>query len=44
MLARARAANAARDGDALAAEVEPLERTLALFQGLAAGGQTPRER
>ena len=44
VLARARAANAARDGDALAAEVEPLERTLALFQGLAAGGQTPRER
>ena len=41
VLARARAANA-RDGDALAAEVEPLERTLALFQGLAAGGQTPR--
>jgi molecular chaperone DnaK len=44
VLARARAANAARDGDALAAEVEPLERTLALFQGLAACGQTPRER
>jgi molecular chaperone DnaK len=44
VLVRARAANAARDGDALAAEVEPLERTLALFQGLAEGGQTPRER
>ncbi|WP_242335673.1 MULTISPECIES: molecular chaperone DnaK [unclassified Anaeromyxobacter] len=44
VLARARAAMQARDGDALAAEVEPLERTLALFQGLAAGGRTPGGR
>ncbi len=44
VLARARAADGARDGDALAAEVEPLERTLALFQGLAAGGPTPGGR
>jgi molecular chaperone DnaK len=38
VLARARAAMASRDFDALAAEAEPLERTLTLFQGLAAGG------
>ncbi|WP_242345321.1 molecular chaperone DnaK [Anaeromyxobacter terrae] len=44
VLARARAAMQARDGDALAAEVEPLERTLALFQGLAAGGRAPGGR
>jgi molecular chaperone DnaK len=44
VLARARAAMAARDLDALAAEAEPLERTLALFQGLAAGGQAPGGR
>jgi molecular chaperone DnaK len=44
VLARARAALAARDGDALAAEAEPLERTLALFQGLASGGQAPGGR
>jgi molecular chaperone DnaK len=41
VLARARAAMEGRDGDALAAEVEPLERTLALYQGLAAGGRPP---
>ncbi len=44
VLARARAAMASRDVDALAAEAEPLERTLALFQGLAAGGQPPGGR
>ena len=44
VLARARAAIASRDVDALAAEAEPLERTLALFQGLAAGGQPPGGR
>ena len=36
VLARVRAAIAARDAAALAAEEEPLERTLQLFQGLAA--------
>ncbi|HSD20414.1 MAG TPA: molecular chaperone DnaK [Anaeromyxobacter sp.] len=44
VLARARSAMASRDVDALAAEAEPLERTLALFQGLAAGGQPPGGR
>jgi molecular chaperone DnaK len=41
VLARARAAVEARDGDALAAEEEHLDRTLQLFKGLAAAGRPP---
>jgi molecular chaperone DnaK len=41
VLARVRAAVEARDGAALAAEEESLERTLQLFKGLAATGRPP---